>query len=163
MTSPSGSLLRVPAFGVSAAERIVQFRPAIEQLVRYAGVSALALGLDFAVFVLLTHFHVMSAALAGATGYSMGLVLHYTLSVRLVFDASASLKTRRRLFMEFAASGIFGVFTTWAVIHLAVSTLGMGPVCAKGLAVLVSFAAVFMIRRSIIFAARPTAVKKAAG
>lgn len=155
MIALSGRLLRVPAFGANVAERIVQFRPVIEQLVRYTGVSALALALDFAVFMLLTRFDVMSAALAGATGYGTGLVLHYALSVRLVFDASASLKTRRRLFTEFAASGIFGVFTTWSVIHLAVGMLGIGSLAAKGLAVLFSFAAVFMIRRSIIFAARP--------
>ncbi|MGE0055869.1 MAG: GtrA family protein [Hyphomicrobium sp.] len=154
MTSASDRAPHAIAPGSGIAELVARRPSVVEQIIRYACVSALALGLDFTVFLLLTHFSAMSPATAGATGYSLGLVLHYVLSVRFVFDADASLKTRRRLFGEFVASGLFGVFATWAVIHLATGTLGMGSVPAKGLAVIISFAAVFIIRRSIIFAAR---------
>lgn len=136
------------------AAQIMTRVPVLEQLVRYAFVSAVALGLDFAVFLILNHAAVISAAAAGAVGYTMGLLLHYVLSVRLVFDPNCSLKTRRRLFTEFVISGLFGIGTTWAVIHLATNVFAMGSVSAKGVAVLVSFLAVFAIRRSIIFAAR---------
>lgn len=134
--------------------QIMQRLPVLEQLGRYAFVSAVALGLDFAVFLILNHSEAVTAAMAGAIGYSMGLLLHYVLSVRLVFDPNSSLKTRRRLFAEFAASGLFGICITWAVIHIATNALAMHSVSAKGLAVAVSFLAVFVIRRSIIFAAR---------
>ena len=134
--------------------QMIQRLPVLEQLARYAFVSAVALGLDFAVFLILNHAEAVSAAMAGAMGYSMGLLLHYVLSVRLVFDPNSSLKTRRRLFAEFAASGLFGICITWVVIHVATNALAMGSVSAKGLAVVVSFLAVFVIRRSIIFAAR---------
>lgn len=135
-----------------ANDAIVRHQPLLTQFFRDACVSALALALDFAIYLALTRLQIMSPAMAGVTGYSLGLLLHYTLSVRFVFDAGASLKTRRRLFTEFAASGMFGVVTTWAVIHTAVGAFGIGSLAAKGLAVLVSFLAVFIIRRSIIFA-----------
>ena len=59
----------------------------VPQLSRYTLVSALALVLDFTVYLLLAAGG-MAGALAGAIGYACGLALHYMLSVRYVFDAA---------------------------------------------------------------------------
>lgn len=140
--------LSLPALGST----ITGLLPAFEQLVRYACVSALALALDISVFVLARHGDFMSPPLAGALGYAMGLLLHYVLSVRFVFDAAAPLKARRRLFAEFVASGLLGVFITWSIIHIATGGFGLGAGAAKVLAIAISFLGVFIVRRTIIFA-----------
>src|SRR5262245_28310454 len=76
----------------------------LPQLSRYTIVSALALVLDFTVYLLLAAGGA-TAALAGVIGYACGLALHYILSVRYVFDAPAAHKGQSRLFAEFAISG----------------------------------------------------------
>ena len=86
------------------------------QLSRYAIVSALALGLDAAVLLVLTHGLSMRAALAGVIGYTTGLVLHFALSTRFVFDAGQAAKSRARLFAEFAATGVVGLAITGGVL-----------------------------------------------
>lgn len=120
------------------------------QLGRYGLVSLAALGLDVAVFGALVSGG-MAAPVAGVIGYSAGLVLHFLLSCRVVFDRKAVAKSNPRLFGEFALSGLLGIATTWIVISLATGA-GATPAIAKVLAVGVSFFLVFAVRRGIVFA-----------
>jgi putative flippase GtrA len=121
------------------------------QLWRYAVVSALALALDFAVFLGLNAFLALPT-LAGVAGYGCGIVLHYHLSRRFVFDASRSQKSSQRLFSEFVASGLIGLALTAGVIAVATGMLGLSPIVGKVLAVAATFLGVFVIRRTIVFA-----------
>lgn len=123
----------------------------LPQLSRYTVVSVLALGLDFLLFLTLTHAGVAKAAIAGVIGYSAGLVLHFLLSSRYVFNVANAGKSQARLFAEFAATGLVGVLITWAVIALATDIGHLPPVIGKAGAVVVSFAAVFVLRRSVVF------------
>ncbi|MET0194258.1 MAG: GtrA family protein [Hyphomicrobiaceae bacterium] len=125
----------------------------LPQLSRYTLVSALALVLDFAVYLLLATGG-MTVALAGAIGYACGLALHYILSVRYVFDAAAAHKAQSRLFAEFAISGLAGMVITALVIAIAVDVGGMPLLPAKILAVGMSFVVVFALRRGVVFASR---------
>ncbi len=127
----------------------------LPQFSRYALVSALALVLDFAIYLLLAAGST-KVALAGALGYACGLALHYVLSVRYVFDARAAHKGQSRLFAEFAVSGLAGMAITALVIAAAVDTADMPLLPAKALAVGVSFLVVFVLRRSVVFAGRPS-------
>lgn len=120
------------------------------KLSRYTLVSVAALALDFAVYLALV-LALGSPTFAGVVGYAMGLVLHYTLSVRFVFDAAATQKSMRRTFAEFVVSGIVGLGLTASVIWAATS-FGVPAIGAKGLAVVVSFLAVFALRHAIVFA-----------
>lgn len=122
------------------------------QVSRYGIVSVMALMLDASVFLALTHSSVTTAAAAGVIGYVVGMLLHYTLSSRFVFDASKSAKSGGRLFAEFAASGVIGIFLTWAVIGLVVDVLGFWPLIGKALAVVASFTVVYALRRWVVFA-----------
>lgn len=123
----------------------------LPQLGRYAIVSALALALDFAVFLALNDTFGYPT-LAGVIGYSVGIGLHFLLSRRFVFAAGRSPKAAHRLFGEFVASGLVGLAVTAAVIALATGTFGLAPIAAKVLAAGASFLGVFLIRRTIVFA-----------
>jgi putative flippase GtrA len=122
----------------------------VPQLSRYAVVSALALGLDFIVFLLLAD--ALRPSLAGIAGYAAGMALHYCLAVRFVFDASASGQSEARLLAGFVASGAAGMGITATVIALATDLGGLPPAIGKALAVVISFSVVFIVRRSIVFA-----------
>jgi putative flippase GtrA len=121
------------------------------QLSRYAMASALALALDFAVYLTLTGSAV-SAPLAGVVGYGLGMTLHFLLSTRFVFDASATGKEQARLFAEFALSGAAGAGITALVIALAMQAAGLAALPAKALAAGASFFVVFALRRTVVFA-----------
>jgi putative flippase GtrA len=125
----------------------------LPQLSRYTVVSALALALDFTVYLLLGAGGT-TGALAGAIGYACGLALHYLLSVRYVFDAAAAHKAQSRLMTEFALSGLAGMAITALVIAVTVDLGGMPLLPGKILAVGVSFIVVFALRRSVVFASR---------
>jgi putative flippase GtrA len=123
----------------------------LPQFSRYTVVSALALVLDFSVYLLLAAGG-MKVALAGALGYACGLALHYVLSVRYVFDPRAANKAQTRLLAEFALSGFAGMAITALVIAVTVDVGSMPLLPAKVLAVGVSFLVVFALRRGVVFA-----------
>ncbi|MDX2201911.1 MAG: GtrA family protein [Hyphomicrobiaceae bacterium] len=125
----------------------------VAQLARYAGASVTALAADTGVYLVLGGLG-LAPAIAGGIGYLIGLALHYALSVSLVFDARASGKRHRRLVAEFAASGLAGLALTAAVIAIGTGLLGLALLPAKAAAVAISFAAVYALRRAVVFAAR---------
>jgi putative flippase GtrA len=122
----------------------------LPQLSRYAVVSVLALGLDFAVFLTLNR-SIGHATLSGVAGYACGIVLHYQLSRHFVFGASASGKSAHRRFGEFVGSGLVGVMVT-ALVMAAATGMGVSPFLAKIMAAGASFIGVYAIRRAIVFA-----------
>lgn len=123
----------------------------LPQLLRYVLVSGLALTLDFSVFLGLNGL-IGHPTFSGVCSYGAGIVLHYVLSRRFVFDVRRSPKAAHRLFVEFVASGIVGLLATAGVIALATGMLGIAPIAAKLLAAAASFIGVFLIRRTIVFA-----------
>lgn len=143
---PSDVELLVPA-------RLRPLLAVAPQLSRYTVVSALALLLDFAVYLLVAAAGAWPAA-AGVIGYACGLGLHYILSVRYVFDARAAAKTEARLLAEFALSGLAGMAITALVIAATTDLAGLPLLPAKVLAVGSSFLVVFALRRGVVFADR---------
>lgn len=134
-------------------QRILRSHDLVMQAGRYGFVSVLALACDFVVFLALAKSGAWPA-IAGAAGYSFGLVLHFVLSTWIVFDAQASQKSIHRLFGEFAASGCAGLILTMGIISLMTGQLHAAPVVAKLTAVIVSFVVVFLLRRGVVFASR---------
>lgn len=129
-------------------------RSLVRQATVYGAVSALALGLDVAVFLMLTRWGLM-ASVAAVFGYAVGLVAHFLLSTRFVFDTSATGRSAVSLFGRFAASGLSGLAITAAVVAVVADLAGAAPVLAKTIAVVTSFVAVFLLRRTIVFAKAP--------
>lgn len=125
----------------------------VPQLSRYSIVSALALGLDFALYLTLIAGQTRPS-LAGVIGYACGMAFHYLLSVRFVFDTRAVAKDQTRMFSEFALSGLAGMAVTTLVIAAATELAGLPPLPAKILAAGASFLLVYALRRTVVFAAR---------
>lgn len=121
------------------------------QFSRYVVVSVLALGIDFAVFLSLTHLGVLKASWAGVVGYATGLGLHFVLSSRFVFERRGMTKSQRRTLAEFVATGLIGIAITWSIIAISVEMVGLPPVVGKVLAVAISFVAVYRLRRAVVF------------
>lgn len=120
------------------------------QLSRYTVVSILSLVLDFTIFLALADAG-YRAAIAGVIGYTIGMLLHFSLSTRFVFKRMSCAKSDTRLFTEFVASGVVGLLITAAVISMATDMLSLSAFIAKVFAVVMSFAAVFVLRRSVVF------------
>ena len=136
-----------------AVQRLLASQSLLLQIGRYGLVSVAALGCDFVVFLALAKAGTIPAV-TGMIGYAVGMALHYVLSTMFVFDTTGSRKTRTRLITEFAVSGGVGLVLTAAIITLMTHRLHAAPVVAKITAVIVSFVVMFVLRRSVVFAAR---------
>ncbi|MFA5957580.1 GtrA family protein [Hyphomicrobium sp.] len=124
----------------------------VPQFSRYSVASVVALATDFTVYGALCALAV-NAPVAGIIGYTIGMIVHYALSSTFVFDVAHAQKPAARRALEFAASGLLGLILTGLVITVLTNHFAASPVAAKIAAVAVSFLAVFMVRRSIVFAA----------
>jgi putative flippase GtrA len=144
--------MRARLVASATAARYQPLLSRVTQLSRYSAASALALALDFATYLSLAGGG-MKPVLAGVLGYSAGLVLHFVLSSRFVFNATASDKTRARLMGEFALSGLAGIGATAIVMAIATDLAGLPGLVAKMLAAGASFVLVYWLRCTIVFAA----------
>ncbi|GLV22304.1 hypothetical protein TomMM35A_21530 [Sphingobium sp. TomMM35A] len=119
-------------------------------LVRYVLASLCALCADMLLFLALLRIDV-PPTLAGAIGYTGGLLLHWLISVRFVFPSAVGPTTKQRL--GFVVSAVVGIGVTSGLIS-ALGAAGMAPAMAKLFAIPVSFLAVYAIRKYGVFAAR---------
>ena len=134
------------------------------ELGRYTIVSGASLALDLTVFFAIAAAAIMSPALAGALSCMAGLVLHYLLSVHVVFDAEATGKSQRRLLTEYALTGAMGFVITASAIYLAVDVAGLAPAIGKLFGIGLTFISVYLVRAGVVFAPRrPAAPTSAAG
>ncbi|MEC3950922.1 GtrA family protein [Sphingobium sp. HWE2-09] len=115
---------------------------------RYLLASICALTSDFAIFLALDHGGAppMIAALGG---YASGLIVHWVISIRFVFDLAGGPTHAQRI--GFVVSALIGMSITLALVG-ALSAIGMAPAIAKLLSVPVSFLSVYAIRKYGIFA-----------
>ena len=123
------------------------------EFVRYTGVSGASLALDITLFRMLLKAG-SSPALAGAESCIAGLLLHYALSVTLVFDAKKTGKSQTRLIGEYALTGLMGFVLSAGSIFLVVNIAGGSPGLGKLLGVGVTFVSVYLVRAGILFAPR---------
>ncbi|MEQ8312401.1 MAG: GtrA family protein [Sphingopyxis sp.] len=122
----------------------------------YLLASALALGSDAALFLLLLDAG-LAPVPASATGYGAGILVHWLISSRLVFaDGAAARGTgeRHRQKLLFVGSAIVGLAVTTAIVGGG-SALGLDPRLAKLGAIVVSFQTTYLLRRHIVFRAAP--------
>jgi putative flippase GtrA len=119
-------------------------------ITRYFAASVIALGFDLAIFWSLISFGVATAA-ASAAGYLFGIIIHWMVSANIVFPGKtregSALLLQRALF---AGSALLGLGITVGIVAIA-SSAGLHAMAAKGLAVFVSFFAVYAVRKWGIF------------
>jgi putative flippase GtrA len=119
---------------------------------RYIAASAASLGVDFGMFMAALSAGV-PPALAAALGYCGGIVCHWIISTRTVFvgrvaDAGPGRRQQQALF---ALSALIGLGVTTVIVGLG-SRQGLDPRLAKGIAMVVSFQATYLLRRRVVFA-----------
>jgi putative flippase GtrA len=95
----------------------------------------------------------MPPALAAACGYIAGIVCHWLISSRLVFVGRVAGESagRRQQQALFVLSALVGLGITTGIVGLG-SRYGLDPRIAKGIAIVVSFQATYMLRKKVVFA-----------
>jgi putative flippase GtrA len=150
--SASETLALPPAAASAPARRRARLAGVSGEFWRYLAASVVALGLDFGLLWWLTEragLHYLSSA---AISYSTGCLLHYVISVTLVFR-------HRRLasgwaeFASFFAIGLVGLAANQLVLKAAVDLLGVGYLLGKIAATGASFVLTFLARRAMLFTA----------
>ena len=119
---------------------------------RYVAVSVGALATDMGVFLALLEAGLPSIS-ASAIGYSIGILAHWILSSRKVFqdrvsDKGTAARTQQKAM--FLASALLGLLLTIAIVG-AGTALGLDPRLAKIIAILISFLLTYALRNIVIF------------
>lgn len=121
------------------------------RFVRYIGASVGALAVDFGSFLALLALGVLAAP-ASAIGYTLGILAHWLLSSRAVFQDTVAEggveRTKQKAL--FVVSALVGLGLTTAIVGAADMT-GADPRLAKLVAIVVSFAATWLLRSKIVF------------
>ena len=125
------------------------------QAMRYLAASVAALAADFAAFLILLQAGMLDAA-ASAAGYTLGIVVHWLFSSRLVFTGGVADKgaarSRQKAFFVFTA--VVGLALTTGIVGAA-DWLALDTVIAKLVAVGTSFIVTYLLRARIVFRALP--------
>jgi putative flippase GtrA len=119
---------------------------------RYIGASVASLGVDFAVFMAALTLGA-PPAIAAATGYIAGIACHWAISSRFVFAAqmAETASGRQQQQALFVLSALVGLGLTTGIVGLG-SHFGLDPRIAKGIAIVVSFQATYVLRKRVVFA-----------
>ncbi|MDJ0978356.1 MAG: GtrA family protein [Erythrobacter sp.] len=127
------------------------------RLIRYILASVGALAVDVGSFLAFMGLGV-AAAPASAMGYSLGILAHWLMSSRAVFQDTVAegglARTRQKAL--FVISALIGLALTTAIVGLG-DWAGGDPRLAKGVAIIVSFTATWILRSKIVFRSDPSA------
>ena len=119
-------------------------------LVKYGVVSAGALALDAGTLLLLNKAFGVNYLVAAAAGFSAGLALVYSISVRFVFRDSRSLSPSQEM-LGFLATGLLGLALNEALMALFVGCFGLSVALAKVPTAGFVFLFNFTARRALLF------------
>ena len=121
------------------------------RLIRYILASVGALAVDVGSFLAFMAIGV-AAAPASALGYSLGILAHWLMSSRAVFQDKVAEKGMARTQQKalFVISALIGLALTTAIVGTG-DWVGVDPRIAKAAAIVVSFLATWLIRSRIVF------------
>lgn len=121
------------------------------RFVRYVLASVGALAVDVCSFLGFMTLGVAPAP-ASAMGYSLGILAHWLMSSRAVFQDSVAERgaARTRQKALFVISALIGLALTTAIVG-AGDWSGVDPRIAKGVAIVVSFFATWLLRAKVVF------------
>lgn len=131
--------------------RPIILRIADVRFIRYLIASVGALAVDFGTFLALMALGLMAVP-ASAIGYSFGILAHWLMSSRAVFqDRVADAGTQRsRQKALFVISALVGLGLTTVIVGFG-DWGGIDPRLAKLAAIVVSFIATWVIRAKVVF------------
>lgn len=121
------------------------------RLLRYGFASVAALAVDMGLFLALLAFAV-PAALGSAAAYSAGILTHWLISSRAVFNDTVAERgpERTRQKALFVGSALVGLGLTTAIVGVG-EIAGIDPRLSKLAAIVVSFAATWLLRSRVVF------------
>ncbi|MEO1222127.1 MAG: GtrA family protein [Pseudomonadota bacterium] len=127
------------------------FRIGDIRFIRYLLASVGALAVDVGSFLALMGLGLMAAP-ASAIGYSLGILAHWLMSSRAVFQdkVAANGYARSRQKALFVISALVGLALTTIIVGLGDSS-GIDPRAAKIVAIGVSFLVTWLIRSKVVF------------
>lgn len=123
----------------------------LRELTLYGLASALALGVDWGLLLILTKLGVNYLVASGA-GFTSGIGVTYVLSVSVVFR-HRPVADRKREFVGFLGVGLAGLILTQGLMALWVEALHWTPGLAKIPTAGVVFLFNFTVRRALLFRA----------
>ncbi|MEM8726188.1 MAG: GtrA family protein [Pseudomonadota bacterium] len=128
---------------------------------RYILASVGALAVDVGSFLAFLSLGI-AAAPASAMGYSLGILAHWLMSSRAVFqdDVAAGGFARTRQKALFVISALIGLGLTTAIVGFG-DWVGFDPRVAKVFAIVVSFLVTWLIRSQVVFRPRGSVVQAA--
>ena len=137
--------------GTPMARIILKLRDV--RLVRYLLASVVALAADLGSFLAMYRLGVFVPA-AYAASYSLGILVHWLISSRMVFGDTVARHgaERTRQKAMFVASALMGLALTTLVGSAAMYS-GIHPVGGKAVAVIASFTLTWVLRSKIVFRA----------
>ncbi|HSG33933.1 MAG TPA: GtrA family protein [Sphingomonadaceae bacterium] len=126
-------------------------RHTLELLFRYGVASAVALAVDMGSFLALLSLGT-PAAPASALSYSIGILTHWLLSSRSVFNGRVAERgpARTRQKALFVGSALVGLALTTGIVGIG-DALGFDPRLAKLVAIGVSFVCTWLLRSQVVF------------
>lgn len=133
-------------WAVQCASRCADIRA-----LRYLAVSIGALGVDVGVFLGCLGAGI-PPGLAAAIGYGFGIIAHWVLSSRTVFQDHVAAGARGRLVQKslFVISALAGLALTTLIVFVA-DHAGLDPRAAKLVAIAASFVVVYLMRSQVVF------------
>lgn len=125
------------------------------RFIRYILASVGALAVDFGSFLIMLSSGT-NAAIASAFGYSFGILAHWVLSSRTVFQDTVAKEARARTKQKalFVVSALVGLVLTATIVGIADSG-GIDARAAKLVAIVVSFAVTYYLRAKVVFSSEP--------
>jgi putative flippase GtrA len=123
----------------------------LRELALYGLASALALGIDWGLLLLLTKLGA-NYLVASGTGFTSGIAVTYLLSISVVFR-HRPVADRKREFIGFLGVGLAGLILTQGLMALWVEALHWTPGLAKIPTAGIVFLFNFTVRRALLFRA----------
>jgi putative flippase GtrA len=123
------------------------------RFLRYLAASIGALAVDVGAFLSCLALG-MAAGHASALGYSLGILAHWLLSSRAVFQDTLAVSKRERTYQKilFVVSALAGLAVTTMIVTAA-DRAGFDPRPAKFAAIAASFVLTYLLRSHIVFKA----------
>jgi putative flippase GtrA len=116
---------------------------------RYGCASALSLIADWSCLLALSSLAGVDVSFAALGSYALGGIVNYTLSRRFVFRSQARGRRQASEAVRFAVSCLVGALLTAFVVEVTVAAVG--DLISKAIAVVVTWFALYWLRRLVVF------------
>jgi len=120
------------------------------EFLAYMTVSAIALVVDLAVLYVLAVLLALDKPASALVAYCVGFVVHYALAVSHVFEYRRYAQRKGIELTMYALAGVAGATASYVIV-LAGTMLAASLWASKAVAVVVSFAIAYSLRRYLLF------------